>query len=188
MIRIWVYEHLSHVLCALVLLSRLGDVVSTRLASPTLELEANALARRLGWPFILLTLLVCLVPYVSTGAALTVLVPSLLVTASNVSRLWVMRTLGETAYRDLVLAWLRQARPRAVYGGVLTAAACTLLCGAVLLFFYPDPETDWGFWFALGLMTYALAMAVHGCHFYRRLFRQVRAAAAAGSRGEHGAA
>jgi hypothetical protein len=172
--RAWVFENLAHVLCGLVLIARLGDVVSTRLASPKLELEANPVARRLGWPFILLSLLLCLVPYVSTGAALTVLVPSLLVSASNISRLWVIRAVGEGAYRELVTGWLRRTRPRAVFGGTLVSAGFVLLCGLVLMFFYPDPGFDWGFWFALGIVTYGLAMALHGCHFYWRLRRRSR--------------
>ena len=36
----------THLLAAPVLLSRLADVLSTRLATPGLALEANALARR----------------------------------------------------------------------------------------------------------------------------------------------
>ena len=40
---------LPHLLAALVLLSRVGDVLSTYLISPTLLLESNAFVRRFGW-------------------------------------------------------------------------------------------------------------------------------------------
>ena len=42
-----------HFLAALVLLSRIGDVLSTYLVSPTLLLESNAFVRRWGWPLAL---------------------------------------------------------------------------------------------------------------------------------------
>jgi hypothetical protein len=38
----------THLLAFFVLLSRIGDVVSTRLVSPTLRLEANQIVRRVG--------------------------------------------------------------------------------------------------------------------------------------------
>jgi hypothetical protein len=41
----------THITAVLVLLSRLGDIVSTRLVTPTLQLEANSIARHLGWRY-----------------------------------------------------------------------------------------------------------------------------------------
>ena len=58
------WDSLAHVLCGLILLGRLGDIISTWLITPKLDLEANPIVRRLGWRFAVLTVLICLVPYV----------------------------------------------------------------------------------------------------------------------------
>jgi hypothetical protein len=73
----------EHSLAALILVARIGDIASTYLATPRLVLEANPIARRLGWPFALLTLLLALAPYYNTAAGVLVLVPSLLVASRN---------------------------------------------------------------------------------------------------------
>ena len=64
------YANFTHVLFVLLLVARLGDVGTTFLATPRLRLEANPIARKFGWPFALLTLGVCFLPYYSIEAAL----------------------------------------------------------------------------------------------------------------------
>src|SRR5687767_4126428 len=102
----WIYINIEHVLCGLILLGRVGDIVSTRLITPKLKLEANLLAKKLGWPFGILTLLVCLLPYYSLPAGIVVLVPSLMVSSSNIAKIWVVRAYGEDEFmqRQLQLA------------------------------------------------------------------------------------
>src|SRR5271154_5888940 len=79
---------LEHLLCGLILISRIGDIGSTYLVTPNLKLEANPIVRKLGWKFAFLTLFVCLVPYYSTAMGVVVLVVSLLVSAQNTSKIW----------------------------------------------------------------------------------------------------
>jgi hypothetical protein len=93
----------THLLAALVLLSRLGDIVSTRLVTPKLRLEANPIARRLGWPFAFATLLVAAMPYFDARIGVAVLAASLLVSASNFYRGWFIRAIGEEEFEQLVL-------------------------------------------------------------------------------------
>ena len=78
--------HFEHVLCALILLGRVGDVGTTYLATPTLRLEANPIMRKLGWRFAVLTLLLCLIPYYSTALGVMVVVPSLMVSSFRTQR------------------------------------------------------------------------------------------------------
>src|SRR5205809_3913973 len=68
-----------HFLAALVLLSRIGDVLSTYLVSPTLLLESNAFVRRWGWPLALPSLLFFFLPYYSPAIGVVVLPTSFLV-------------------------------------------------------------------------------------------------------------
>ena len=85
----------THLLAFLVLLSRIGDVVSTRLVTPTLRLEANPIVRRLGWRFAATTLVIAVVPYFLLPLGVVVLTTSLLVAGSNLSRGWLVHALGE---------------------------------------------------------------------------------------------
>jgi hypothetical protein len=63
------YDNLPHVLCGLLLVSRIGDVLSTYLLTPSLALEANPVVRKLGWRFAVLSLGACVVPYFSLPVA-----------------------------------------------------------------------------------------------------------------------
>lgn len=172
--RSFIVANFAHVLCGLLLISRLGDVLSTRLVTPTMALEANPIMRRLGWPFAWATLLICLLPYWNTALALVALVPSLLVSSANLSKLWLVRALGEREYAEL----LRRAVTRSRLSHALMATAASscflLLTAAVLWFLSPDPERDWGYWFALGMALYGAVVWLYGSLALRRLFRRER--------------
>jgi len=162
---------LEHLLCALIFLSRLGDIGSTCLITPTLKLEANPIMRKLGWWFAVATLLVCLVPYYSTALAIVVLVPSLMVSAANASKIWFARAYGESEYHALLVRVARRSRLSHALAPTIVAAVFTALVGLVLLLLSPDPARDWGYWFALGFLAYAFVIGFYGSLFFVRLFR-----------------
>lgn len=176
---------LPHALFGLLLLSRVGDVVSTRLATPTLALEANPIVRRLGWRFALVTLLVPFIAYVNTAFAVMVLVPSLLVTASNLSKVWLLRAAGEQAYRQFLLAQARKYPLGAALGFTSASSATIVLAGATLCVLEGSPRL-WGYWFGLGIAAYGLAIGVHGTAFVIRLFREARELSPAATEGAPG--
>ena len=172
--------HFTHFLAALVLLSRLGDVGSTWLVTPRLRLESNPIARRLGWPFAFVTLLLALIPYYNTSMGMVVLTVSFLVTGRNLSGGWITRALGEDEIAALMRRAVRGSTLGAAVGFVLASATAVALVGAfeVLL----SDELEWGYWFGMGLVLYALVVALHGSLHVRRLFRQEVAKVAAESR------
>ena len=168
----FVYNNLDHVLCGLLLISRLGDVISTYLVSPTLKLEANPIVKRLGWKFALLTILVCVVPYWSLPMGLMMLVPFLMVSASNIGKIWFIRTYGESEYLELVRSVARKGSMRGSLLGTWASAAFIALQGSVLIFFYPNQD-QWAFWFGCGILLYALIIALWGTVYTVRLFRSL---------------
>jgi hypothetical protein len=168
------YAHLNHVLCVLILVSRIGDIGTTYLVTPTLALEANPIMRRLGWRFALLTLAICFVPYLSLGAGVMILVPSLMVSASNASRIWVARTMGEREYKAFLERVAAASKLRHALAGLLVSAAFVILVGSVLVLLYPDSAEDYAFWFGAGIIAYGLVIAIHGSLSLIRLFKQVR--------------
>jgi hypothetical protein len=163
------FNNLEHSLAILVFISRLGDVGTTYLATPNLKLEANPLVRKLRWPFALFTLVLCLVPYFSTALAVVVIVVSLLVSVSNSQRLWLVRTIGEDSYHDLLLAAAGKAEmPGAMVMLLLPGLFMTVL-GVFVLLLYPDPNYDWGFWVAIGMFLYAFVLILYGPLSFFRL-------------------
>jgi len=172
----------EHVLAAMLLLARLGDVVSTRLATPTLQMEANAILRRFGWRFAWLTTALCLIAYVNTVLAMIGIVVSLFVTASNLSRAWIMRALGEVEYLRMLQRAAAASTRGVAIAFILASAGTTSLAGLLLLVMSDGPDT-WPYWFAAGILTYAFAVAVHGCAFVGRLYRQAATSSPSGAAG-----
>ncbi len=166
------YRHLNHVIAALLFVSRLGDIGSTYLITPTLRLEANPIVRRLGWRFAIATLAVCVVPYFSVPLGVMMLVPSLMISASNSARVWMARTLGEMETKALMVGIAGRSRLSHALAAVLASAAFSALLGVVVLLFYPDAGEDWGFWIGAGIIVYAASIAIYGTLYMRRLFRE----------------
>ena len=153
---------MTHTIAFLLLLARLGDVGSTYLATPTLKLEANPVARRLKWPFAWLTVLVAILPYYSLALGIIVLVASLLVCASNFSKLWLVRTMGEMEYHKFMIKFAAKAHLPSALLFILMPAVCVSAIGLLLLHFYPNPGEHWAFYFAFGFFGYALAIGIWG--------------------------
>jgi hypothetical protein len=166
--------HFKHVLCGLILVSRIGDIGSTYLVTPKMKLEANPIMRKLGWRFALLTLLLCFIPYWSTEMGVLVLVPFLFVSASNTAKIWFARAFGETEYRDLLIRMAKKSKLSHALAGALVSAAFIALSGLVLLYLSPNPNRDWGFWFAAGILLYAFIIALYGSLYFVRLFKTAR--------------
>jgi hypothetical protein len=103
---------------------------------------------------------------------MVMIVVSLLATSSNLSRAWIVRALGEDEY----LRILQRAAAASTLRGAMAFALCSYgtfaLAGLVLLMISDGAET-WPYWFAVGVLAYACAMAVFSCGFLRRLYRQV---------------
>jgi hypothetical protein len=162
---------LPHLLCGLLIIARVGDVATTYVVTPTLVLEANPVVRRLGWRFAIATIALCLLPYYFPEVAVAALIASLLVSASNAGKMWIARTMGEAAYEAFLLDIARRSTKRQALGSVIASAAFIVLAGSVVMMFYHS-SYDWGYWLGLGIITYGLAMALHGSNWVLRLFRK----------------
>lgn len=98
------------VVLLLLIIARAADFFSTWVATPGLKLEANPLARRLGWRRGLwLNLLIAVAVAVWVLPAVTLITTSLLVAARNFQTAWLSRSMGERAYREWLASRVRQA-------------------------------------------------------------------------------
>lgn len=174
------HENIQHILFLVILVARISDIVTTYLATPHFKLEANPLVRRFKGPVMIISLALSLLPYLSIKAAIIILVVSVLVSLSNSMRLWLVRALGEEEYYRILLRGAAIAHYRSSIFFNVLPGLIMLLLAASLFMFYPDPETDMGFYFALGTACYAVLVTIH---FPRSFLRTRREAIALGKTG-----
>jgi hypothetical protein len=121
---------------AVLLLARGMDVLSTWMATPNLVLEGNPIAKLLGWRWgIPVNIAFCVSLAFWPLPAIVLSTTSMLVAARNFQSAWLMRSLGEGAYRDWHVARIQET-PITLY--LLCLAGNTLLTatvGAAIIYF-----------------------------------------------------
>ena len=152
---------------AVLVVARGLDFLSTWVATPELALEANPIARRLGWRGgIAVNALVCLVAAAAPYVAVLVSVMSVLVAARNFQGAWMPRTMGEHAYRDHLVMQFRSANKRLVLGCIGAQALLYIAVGTAVALLADNLLGQAAGW---GIVGFGLAVAVHSTHYYRRV-------------------
>jgi hypothetical protein len=136
-------------------------VVTTFLVTPKLKLEANPLARKLKWPFAVASLGLAFLPYWSVPLSLIILVPSLLVSASNASGIWIVRAVGESEYFRFIVRAAASAKVAPALLFTLLPSFFVALLGYTIQQFYPNPTVHYGYYIGLGVYGYALVLLVY---------------------------
>ena len=136
------------------------DFISTWVATPNLVLEANPIARKMGWKLgLAINAILCFLFALWPLPAIVIITTSTLVAARNFQSAWLMRTVGEQEYRFWMGERLAQA-PRGLF--MLCLGAQTGLVGslgAVLMFFSQLHLVPFGI--GMGMVTYAIAIFVY---------------------------
>src|SRR6266702_2313727 len=144
----------------LLLVARGMDVLSTWVATPNLLLEGNPIAKKLGWRWGLpINAGVCLVLAFWPLPAIVISTTSVLVAARNFQSAWLMRSLGEHAYRDWHIARIQETRITLYLFCLAGNTLLTAGVGAAVIYFskmYLVP-----FAIGVGIMAYAGAVAFY---------------------------
>jgi hypothetical protein len=144
----------------LLLFARGMDFLSTWIATPTLSLEANPFAKKMGWRLgILINLILCFTFAFWPLPALVIITSSVLVASRNFQYAWMMRSLGETRYRSWVAEALGQTSFRLYLFCLLAQSFLFAGIGAALMFFSHFQLVP--FAVGLGMITYALAVTLY---------------------------
>jgi hypothetical protein len=139
----------------LLLFGRGADFFSTWVATPNLVLEGNPLAKKLGWRLgTLVNLALCVGLAFWPATALAAVTASLLVAAHNFHLAWLMRSMGEDAFRHWFLDRMAETRLPLYLTCLLGETGATALIGAGLL--YWSPEDSRPFAIGCGIVAYAL--------------------------------
>ncbi len=166
-----IIENFDHFLCGVLFLARSGDIVTTWLATPTMRLEANPVAKKLGWIYAVATIFTCFTAYFYEPLALALLGISLCVCASNASKLWMLRTLGEEEYLALQVSTLRRSGlAKALLYNCLPAVFYVAL-GLIMRFVDGEPVT-WGYHLGTGVFAFGIAILVFYPRKFYRLYKE----------------
>lgn len=149
-----------YVLLACVAFARAMDFLSTWVATPNLMLEANPIARKMGWKLgIVINVALCFLFALWPLPAVVITTTSLLVAARNFQSAWLMRSMGELNYRLWMTERLAEA-PRGLFlGCVLAQSLLYVLVGVALMYFARWRLVPFGV--GMGMVTYAFAVGVY---------------------------
>jgi len=148
-----------HILAAITVLSRLADVGTTYMVTPSLKLEANSVVRRFGWWYAGLTVLIGLIPYYSPGIGVVVLTMSFMVAASNASKIFTARAIGEAEMAALSRRVIQAMPPWPGLLYMVSPGFFVAMLGGSVMYLYPHAD-QWGYYIGNGMLIYALAIFI----------------------------
>ncbi|MST93775.1 MAG: hypothetical protein EXS33_00625 [Pedosphaera sp.] len=144
---------------AAIVFARGMDFLSTWIATPRLKLEANPIAKFLGWKWGI-ALNVLLAPLLACWplAAVIVGTTSVLVAARNFQSAWLMRAMGEDEYRRWMCDRMHEGSLRLFVTCLLAQTFLVAMVGAVLIWFTAQLVP---FGIGVGIVGYALAVGFY---------------------------
>ncbi|HMP82503.1 MAG TPA: hypothetical protein PKA41_07320 [Verrucomicrobiota bacterium] len=164
----------SRVYVAMLLLlvfSRAMDFLSTWIATPNLVLEGNPIAKKLGWTGGLLVNVVAVFLLAMWPlSAIVVSTASVLVAARNFQSAWLMRSLGEHAYRDWHIERVRETRASLFVFCLLGQTVLTGIVGMAIVLFSGELLVPVGI--GMGMVAYAIAVTFYSLLAIWRLRRR----------------
>lgn len=147
-------------LAGILVFARGMDFLSTWIATPNLVLEANPLARKLGWRGgLALNAVLCAGFALWPLPAIVVATTSVLVAARNFQSAWLMRSLGEESYRSWMADHVRNASLSLYLFCLLTQTLLLAGVGAVLMVFSELNLVPLAV--GMGIVAYAIAVTFY---------------------------
>jgi hypothetical protein len=147
----------------LLLVARGMDFLSTWIATPNMVLEGNPIAKKLGWKWGI-PLNVAMVFFFACWPlpAMVISTTSVLVAARNFQSAWLMRSLGEQAYRDWYIERVQETSAALYLYCLFGQTALTAGVGAGVIYFgNRERENPMLLAIGLGIIAYALAVAFY---------------------------
>ncbi len=158
----------------LLLVSRGMDFLSTYVATPNMVLEGNPLAKKLGWRWgIPINLGLCLMFAFWRVPAIVISTTSVLVAARNFQSAWLMRSMGEHAYREWHVERVQETSITLYVFCLLAQTALTAGVGGAVIYFSNTGREEL-LAIGLGIIAYACAVTFYTLLGVWRLRRHSR--------------
>src|SRR5436853_4241564 len=130
-----------YVMLFALLFARGMDVLSTWVATPNLVLEGNPIAKSLGWRWGLpVNVCVCFLLAFWPLPAIVISTTSVLVAARNFQSAWLIRSLGEEAYRDWHIERIQETRVTLYLFCLAGNTLLTAGVGGAVIYFSKTPS------------------------------------------------
>jgi len=161
---------------ALLFFSRGMDFLSTWTATPTLALEGNPLAKKMGWKLGgIVNVALCFVFALWPLTAIIMITSGLLVAAHNFHSAWLMRSMGEEEYRRWFVERLARTPLPFYFACLVGETVLTGLVGGGVVCFSPLESIP--FAIGLGIVMYAVIVIFYTTLALVRMRRRFAAAA-----------
>lgn len=148
------------IMLAILAFSRGADFLSTWVATPHLVLEGNPIAKWLGWKWGAVVNVVLVTSLAAWPlSAIVVSTASVLVAARNFQSAWLMRSMGEEAYRDWYVQRMFQTRLTLYLFCLAGNTLLTAAVGVALIVFSADWIIPIGI--GMGIVAYAGTVIVY---------------------------
>lgn len=153
-------SHAYNICFVLLLFARSMDFLSTWIATPNLVLEANPIARKLGWRGgIIVNFFLCVGFAFWPLTAVIISTTSVLVAARNFQLAWLMRSSGEDSYRAWFSERLEETPPSLFIFCLIAQTVLTgMVGGGLILFSRIDQWITIGI--GMGIIGYAMAVLI----------------------------
>jgi hypothetical protein len=153
------FESFSPIYLVLCIVSRSLDFLSTYIATPTMKMEANILAKRLGWKkMILLNIMLCIIASFSLPLTVIICTVSLLVSGHNMSRGLTTRGIGEEKTREIMDKALQNLSVGIILLFTLSYASVYVIIG---IFIIMTALVTLVQWVGYGFILFGFAIALH---------------------------
>ncbi len=144
------------ILLGILFLCRAADFLSTWVGTPSLAMEGNPFVRKMGWKgSAAFNLLMCVLLARWPFVAMVLSTTSLLVASRNFQSAWLMRSMGEAGYMDLVGRMLMIRGTGLYLACSFGQAVPVALIGTAVMLFSEDLVP-----FAIGMGVLAYAFVV----------------------------
>lgn len=145
------------IMLVILLISRGADFLSTWVATPHLVLEGNPIAKWLGWKWGAVVNIVMVTSLAMWPmSAIVVSTASALVAARNFQSAWLMRSMGEAAYRDWYVQRVSETRITLYLFCLAGNTLLTAVVGVALVVFCERSLISVGI--GMGILAYAVAV------------------------------
>jgi hypothetical protein len=159
----WIAKHFNWFLCICLVITRLIDILTTYIVTPKLKLETNPIIKKWGPAW--LTMALCVIPFFSIPLAIIVLVMSLLSSANNIRKVWMLKAIGEEQYYSMTKQMIQKHAISKILVFECISTFFWISIGLLLIFIIGFNTQNQAFWFGLGIGSYGVLILLYSLSY-----------------------
>lgn len=161
---------LNNLLVVMIFVGCSVNLISTYLVTPGFKIQSNLFLRKYKWKLALLQYAFCIVPFLNTGFALTIITAIYLLLFYNLTRYWFNKAIGEQDMEKLLMYTALKCDLRTTIISFIFAFLFITSIGLLLVIFHPNLD-EGGFYIGLGFPLFSIALFGHLSAYHIKLRR-----------------